>query len=168
MENTVKLVELAKHGNKDAFATLYEQIYKDLYRFALYTLKNPSDAEDVVSEAVIDAYSDIKKLRSNESFKSWIFKIVSNKCCKKIREYRRNETDIETCDLNDCFESGCEENIVVRQLFMELAAEERLIIGLHIFAGYTSKEIAKQLKMNENTVRSKESRALKKLAVKMR
>ncbi len=73
MENTVKLVELAKHGNKDAFATLYEQIYKDLYRFALYTLKNPSDAEDVVSEAVIDAYSGIKKLRSNESFKSWIF-----------------------------------------------------------------------------------------------
>ena len=109
MEDVTSLVLRAKDGDVDALAVVYAQIYKDLYRFALYTLKNPSDAEDVVSEAVIDAYSDIKKLRSNESFKSWIFKIVSNKCCKKIREYGRKDTDIETCDLNDCFESGCEE-----------------------------------------------------------
>ena len=40
-----------------------------------------------------------------------------------------------------------------------------MIISMHLFAGYTSKEIAELLKMNENTVRSKESRALKKLAM---
>lgn len=44
----------------------------------------------------------------------------------------------------------------------ELADEERLIISMHQFAGYTSREIAAILHMNENTVRSKESRALKK------
>lgn len=55
------------------------------------------------------------------------------------------------------------ECIQVRKLFFELADEERLIISMHQFAGYTSREIAEILHMNENTVRSKESRALKKM-----
>ena len=57
-----------------------------------------------------------------------------------------------------------EDGAVMRTLFYELGEEDRMIISMHLFAGYTSKEIAKLLKMNENTVRSKESRALKKLA----
>ena len=43
-----------------------------------------------------------------------------------------------------------------------------MIIAMHVFAGYTSREIAKQLHMNENTVRSKESRALKKMRDKLK
>lgn len=53
------------------------------------------------------------------------------------------------------------------ELVFELSDEERLIIGMHQFAGYTGREIAEILHMNENTVRSKESRGLKKLAQKM-
>ena len=60
-----------------------------------------------------------------------------------------------------------EEHILVRKLFFELADEERLIIAMHVFGGYKSHEIARLLKMNENTVRSKESRGLKKLAGKL-
>ncbi|MDE6968361.1 MAG: sigma-70 family RNA polymerase sigma factor, partial [Eubacterium sp.] len=52
--------------------------------------------------------------------------------------------------------------------YQELAPEERMIIAMHVFAGYTSREIAKQLHMNENTVRSKESRALKKMRDKLK
>ena len=51
----------------------------------------------------------------------------------------------------------------MRTQFFRLKNEERLIISMHVFAGYTSREIAGILHMNANTVRSKESRALKKL-----
>lgn len=54
------------------------------------------------------------------------------------------------------------ECIQVRKLFFELADEERLTQYAPV-AGYTSREIAAILHMNENTVRSKESRALKKM-----
>lgn len=60
------------------------------------------------------------------------------------------------------------EQLAVRLLFWELAAEDRMIIAMHLFAGYTSKEIARQLHMNENTVRSRESRALKKMKEKLK
>jgi RNA polymerase sigma-70 factor (ECF subfamily) len=51
----------------------------------------------------------------------------------------------------------------VREAFFELQEEERMILGMHIFLGYRTREIAAQLSMNENTVRSRESRALQKL-----
>lgn len=42
-------------GSASAFASLYQEYYLDLYRFALYTLKNRQDAEDVVGDTVADA-----------------------------------------------------------------------------------------------------------------
>ena len=62
MKNDMKLVRRAKRGDVDAFAELYAGIYKDMYRFALYTLRNTSDAEDAVSDAVTDAFASIRKL----------------------------------------------------------------------------------------------------------
>ena len=41
------------------FAQMYETVYKDLYRFALCMMRNPQDAEDAVSEAVVAAYENI-------------------------------------------------------------------------------------------------------------
>lgn len=48
MNQTTELVRRAASGDAHAFATLYSFIYKDLYRFSLYTLQNPQDAEDAV------------------------------------------------------------------------------------------------------------------------
>ena len=53
------------------------------------------------------------------------------------------------------------------KVFSELSPEERLIVGMHIFFGYKTREIAKVMKLNDSTVRSKESRALKKMAAKI-
>ena len=77
MNQNLQQIKQAKSGDTDAFANLYRIYYTDLYRFALYTLKNPADAEDAVSETVIDAFASIRKLRLEASFKAWIFKILS-------------------------------------------------------------------------------------------
>ena len=47
----------------EVFAAYYEKVYRELYYFALHTLKNPQDAEDAVSEAVADAFATVEKLR---------------------------------------------------------------------------------------------------------
>ena len=153
----------AKSGDTGAFAELYRTIYADLYRFALYTLKNPADAEDAVSETVMDAFSSIRKLRSEDSFRPWIFKILSVKCKRRFLEYS-SQPDELTADIPDGNSiHDLAEGIDLRTQFFRLKNEERLIISMHVFAGYSSREIAGILHMNANTVRSKESRALKKL-----
>ena len=70
---------------KDEFIELYTAVYKDLYRYALYVLGNREDAEDAVSEAVVDAYAEFGKLRDKGAFKGWIFKILSAKCKRRLK-----------------------------------------------------------------------------------
>lgn len=167
MEMNILDVQKAKRGDTQAFARLYEQIYADLYRFALYTLKHTSDAEDAVSETVTDAFASIRKLKKEEAFKGWMFRILYNKCKDKLKEYTKKTVEFPEDYSEQATKENLEEGAMVRTLFFELEEEERMIISMHLFAGYTSKEIAELLKMNENTVRSKESRALKKLAIKV-
>lgn len=167
MEVNILEVKKAKRGDAAAFAGLYQQVYADLYRFALYTLKNKTDAEDVVSETVVDAFASIGRLRRAESFKGWIFRILYNKCKDKLREYTRKDEELPEDYREVPADEKVEDGVVMRTLFFELEEEERMIVSMHLFAGYTSKEIGKLLGLNENTVRSKESRALKKLARQM-
>lgn len=146
------------------FEEHYRQVYKDLYRFALYTLGNPQDAEDVVSEAVVDAYQSYEKLRNQEAFRGWIFKILTVKCKRKLKEYVNKTVELEESGL--AFGDGewtVEESQDVRNAYFSLSEEERLIISMSVFGGYNSREIGKNLMLRDTTVRSKLSRALEKM-----
>lgn len=155
------LVRQACHKDKDAFALLYSGVYKDLYRFALYTLGQPEDAEDVVSDTVADAFATIHKLRNATAFRSWIFRILTNKCKMILKSYsKRNlelNTEIQMPDRNYA------EIQDVRNAFAKLSPEERLILSLTVFAGYTNEEAAKLLNMKSGTLRSAKSRAMDKM-----
>ncbi|MEE0061612.1 MAG: RNA polymerase sigma factor [Acutalibacteraceae bacterium] len=156
------LVRSAKKGDRHSFATLYSYIYKDLYKYALFTLRSQEDAEDCVSEAVIDAYRTIGNLKNEEAFKAWFFKILSAKCKKKIHEYYLKPVENEFP--YDSF-GEIDAGIDLRTAFFKLPPEDRMIVSLTVFGGYSSKEISKIIKMNSNTVRSRYSRALEKLKV---
>jgi RNA polymerase sigma-70 factor (ECF subfamily) len=164
------LVKRAKLGDVDAFAELYRKIYKKLYQFALYTLKNPEDAQDVVSEAVTDAFEQIGQLKRDDSFNSWMYRIVANKCNRKMREFynRQEELSEERRQENSSSEDRREEYMEVRRVFFELPQMDRMIVGMHVFLGYKTREIAQILEMNENTVRSRESRALRRMGEQLK
>ena len=162
MEKATGLVRQARRGSASAFASLYQEYYLDLYRFAFYTLKNRQDAEDVVSDTVADAWAQIAGLKKAESFKAWIFKILSNKCRRRLKEYldktEEIPEDLSVPDRNHA------EDADVRAAFARLSDEERMILSLNLFGGYTSKEIGRLLDLNDNTVRSRQKRALEKMA----
>lgn len=157
-----ELAVLAKKGDADAFSKLYEMVYRDLYRFALCTMKHPQDAEDAVSEAVVKAYGNIRKLRKTEAFRSWIFQILVNVCKKKwsSREYEDQPILEEMSEEKDYALAQD-----VRNAFSILSEEERMIVSLSVFGGYKSAEIGEMLHLNANTVRSKQSRALEKMSL---
>ena len=159
-ENFKSLVKAAKKGDQHSFAVLYSEIYKDLYKYAFFTLRSVEDAEDCVSEAVVDAFRTIGNLKNEESFRAWFFKILTVKCKRKIKEYYKNTDDnaILTADFDDV-----DTSIDLQRALFLLPAQDRIIISLTVFGGYSSKEISKILRMNCNTVRSKYSRALVKI-----
>lgn len=72
MKVDMNLVTKASSGDRDAFGELYNSCYKDLYKFALYTLGNADDAADVVSDTFVDIWRGLPKLREPEAFSSWV------------------------------------------------------------------------------------------------
>lgn len=151
--------------NMERFMMLYETVYKDLYRLAYYYLGNSHDAEDIVGETVLKAYENFKKLRNEEAFRGWIFKILINQCNTKLR----NKINRKTVELNESvsYESNLDEKVIVRELLAELSNEERQIVVLSVFGGYKGEEIARMLNKRHSTIRSKYRRALKKLEQKL-
>lgn len=159
-----KLVILAIAGEQDAFVELYKLYYTKLYRYAAYTLRGAQDAEDAVSETMVDAYEGIKKLKNPDAFGTWIFRILSNKCKTKMRDYyvaADEEVPEEAANVDMTL------NFSVKEMFLKLPKKERMVVGLSVFGGYDSKEIGDILKMNASTVRSIRKRTLEKMAREM-
>lgn len=162
-----ELIRRAKTGDVKAFSRLYAQIYKDLYKFALYMTRHPQDAEDAVSEAVISAYEHISGLKKDSSFRSWMFTILNNHC-KKIRKLGQKEQAKLTEHLEDRAEAeGHEPDYAqwhdVRRAFEMLDEEDQRIVAFSVFGGYQSEEIAQMMGKNAATVRSRKYRALEKM-----
>ena len=80
-----ELIRRAKRGDIKAFSQLYARIYQDLYKFALYMTRHTQDAEDAVSDTVLSAYENISSLRKEDSFRNWMFTILSNRCKRMQR-----------------------------------------------------------------------------------
>lgn len=158
-------VEEAIGGDEGAFVKLYEQYYTRLYKYAVYTLRTVQDAEDAVSETIADAYAGIVKLKNPDSFGTWLFRILSSKCKAKMRDYYVLSNDEIKEELS--VHTDLALNLQVKQMFLALPKKERQVIGLSVFAGYDSKEIADILKLNANTVRSIRKRTLEKMAREM-
>lgn len=154
------LIRRARKGDVKAFSELYARIHVELYKFALYTLKHPQDAEDAVSEAVIAAYENIRKLTKEESFRSWIFKILSNQCKKKFKAAKQTEELEQEIPAEEVDYAKVHD---VREAFQLLSEEERMIVAFSIFGGYKSDEIGSMLEQKAATVRSKKNRALGKM-----
>lgn len=154
------LIRRAKKGDAKAFSELYARIYKDLYKFAYYMMRQQQDAEDAVSDTVITAFENMGKLKREESFRNWMFTILANRCRKKLcgREYNEELPENLMAEETDFVQTQD-----VREAFLSLEAKDRLIVGWSVLGGYSSDEISSMLEMNAATVRSRKKRALEKL-----
>ena len=171
-ERMEELVKLAVGGDARSFAELYESVYKDLYKSAYYTLGNSHDAENVVSDTALDAFAGINKLRDPKNFRAWIFRILSNKCNKYIRGYIKNREFVSEVPIEEYLDISvaegdsiktAEDKSIIEQAFSVLSNEEKEIVTMTVYGEMDSGEIASSMNINRNTVRSKYSRALRKM-----
>lgn len=166
MEN---LVKKAKKGNEEAFSKLILAEKDSLYKIAISRMKTIEDAEDVIQETVIEAYVKMHTIRKNESFKSWIRTILldmiktfyERKAKKDIKIQTKLMENFEKDNVNNIIKT--EQDMDFKMLLNKLENEDRTIILLFYNDGYKIKEISKMLNMNENTVKTKLSRARKKI-----
>src|SRR5438309_483300 len=73
------VIARAKSGDRVAFAELYDRHVDSVYRYLLYRVREPSDAEDLASEVFTRAFANIHRYRwQGKSFLAWLYTIARN------------------------------------------------------------------------------------------
>lgn len=154
------LISKAKKGDPEAFITIMENCKSDMYKVAISILHNDNDAADAMSETILKCWSEIGKLKKEKYFKTWLTRILINNCNDIIRKnshtvYVESYDAIEPADSEDVYSKD------VKDCLDALSENSRLIMLLYYTQGFKVKEIAQMLNMNENTVKTRLSRARK-------
>lgn len=144
----------------ELFEQKYRECEKSLFLVAVGYLHNTEDAKDCVQEAVLSALKSFRDLRSHAHFKTWLTRIVINKCKDFIRKRRYTE------ELADTLQVFCD--LPVAELEMvdcicKLPPKVSVYITLRFYGGMTYEEVATALKQPVSTVKYKTKKALLEL-----
>lgn len=143
---------------------LFEQKYieceKSLFLIAIGYLHNTEDAKDCVQEAVIAAWKSFNELKNIEFFKTWITRIVINKCKDYMKKQRYTE---ELTDGVNVFYETPTEEIDILNCICKLPPKLSVYVTLRFYNEMTYEEVAKALKEPVSTVKYKTKKALLEL-----
>ena len=159
--NTVKLVRKSKKGNNLAFSTLIKSYEKDLYKVAIAMTKNDDDALDCIQEAILQAYISIKDLRQDEYFKTWLIKILINKCNALLKKNKKIlNLDVSIAE-NDKVEQS--DRLELKDSINNLDSDLKIVVILYYYEDMSIKDISESLNIPQGTIKSRLSRARSKL-----
>ena len=123
-------------------------------RYVYFRVSNKEDAKDILQETYLTAFQKFNCLNDEKRFKSWIIKIAKNKCNDY---YRKQKPDlVSNYDLDLCAsKSGINERFEMIEIINSLKDNEREILNLYYFAGYSQSDISKMLNIPIGTVKSR-------------
>ncbi|MEJ2884009.1 RNA polymerase sigma factor [Pedobacter sp. GR22-6] len=167
IDKHLHLVEECRKANRKAQFEIYKLYAKAMYNVALRILAQEAEAEDVLQEAFLDAFTRIDSFRGETTFGLWLKQIVINKSINQLRKRKAEFISIDGIDVAaeetvpfDDLEMKVNE---IRDAVSKLPDGYRVVLTLYLFEGYDHEEIAHILKISENTSRSQYMRAKVKL-----
>jgi RNA polymerase sigma-70 factor (ECF subfamily) len=104
------LVAAAKAGDSSAFSDLIRHYDRRVFRMAKQITQNDDDAEDVLQETFLKAYTHLDDFQGNSKFYTWVVRIAVNEALMKLRKRRSDRT----VPLDDPIDTG--EDEVVREI----------------------------------------------------
>lgn len=147
------LVKMAKRGDAEAFITLIEQNKQGMYKVARGFLHNQEDVADAMQDTVLTCYEKISTLKKDTYFKTWMIRILINKC-KDILKQQKRDVLIENIQDFDGYAKDvtAEESKGFVELIEPLKEQDRSIFTLYYVYGMKVREIAAYMDMKEGTV----------------
>jgi RNA polymerase sigma-70 factor (ECF subfamily) len=158
MDEEVVLVRRAKKGDRENFSQLVKNYTTKAYRIAFALLRDQADAEDAVQDAFVTAYRSIAKLQKEESFGSWLCRIVTSRAYDIMRKRKRRREVVSGERLSDVEQlpshsDSWDLSLDLRWAIEHLPETHRLVVLLHYAEGATTDEIGYILDRPPGTVR---------------
>src|SRR3954468_6493283 len=85
------LVQRAKAGDVEAFEELVRRYDRNVFRIAQHITQNREDAEDVVQDAFLKAYTNLQNFQENSKFYTWLVRIAVNEALMRLRRRRTGQ-----------------------------------------------------------------------------
>lgn len=163
-EPTLKhlVIQAQKSRDAEAFILLMEQNRQSMLKTAKAFLSNEEDVADVIQDTILTCYEKLDTLKQPEFFKTWLIRILINKCKDCLRKNR--ELHIPEEYTVPGHTQSLSSNYEFRELLASLDEKYRSILVLYYSEGFNIREIAQLLELNEHTVKSRLARARKKFA----
>jgi RNA polymerase sigma-70 factor (ECF subfamily) len=120
-----ELVDLACRKVDGAFRVIMQRHNRRLYRIARAVLRNDSEAEDVVQEAYVRAFTNLAEFRGEASLATWLSRIALNEALGRIRRHR------PTADLTSLEQSPPQAEIIPFPLASPQLDPERTMAQRH-------------------------------------
>ncbi|MCM0649045.1 sigma-70 family RNA polymerase sigma factor [Clostridium swellfunianum] len=155
-------VGLAIKGSKDSFAKLIKYLEPSMYRVSKAILQSDNDCADAMQETILKAYKAIESLKEPQFFKTWLIRILINEC-KKTNMQKGRIIPMEEIT-SERIVNDIEDSLSVQELLNTLENDLRSVASLYYFEDLPIKDISGMLSIPEGTVKSRLSRARKKLA----
>lgn len=155
-----KIMSSKKQSLNDFFIETVDENKTAMFRLAYSIVSNKEDAEDVVSDSILKAYSHLSDLRNIKKMKAWLFQILVNEgkdCLRKRKQFALVE---DTSIFRDpASETGSNSYSDLLEFVYQLEGSFKEVIILYYFEEFRIKEIAKILSISEGTVKSRLFRA---------
>ena len=157
------LIQGSIDGDRQIQEILYHRFSPKMYAVCLRYSGNPDDAQDLLQEGFIKVFKNLSKFRGDGSFEGWIRRIFVNTSIehfrKKVNLYTVTETQEVTIEDKEwsVLDNLAEKDIIT--MIQELSPGYRAVFNMHVIEGYSHKEIADILGINEGTSKSQLARA---------
>jgi len=151
-------------------ATLVEQHYESLYRFAFRLTGKAADAEDLTQQTYLDAQRKLDTLREPDKARAWLFMIVRNLYRRRLRDRgSHSEVTLEAIGEPVSEEVSLQplDSVGLQSVLDTLPEEFRTVLVLFYFQELSYREISEQLDVPIGTVMSRLSRGKKHLRERM-
>lgn len=167
-------------GNEEAFNVIYEQTFKYLHTCVIHVVKNEDAAMDMLQETYLEISKSISQLKNEEDFMSWAAMIANRKCfayLKKQKNLVLVSDNAEEGEASDYFENIADDEAfipeevlqdrekqrLIKEIIDELSDVQRMCIIGFYYNEQKQEEIAEELGIPVNTVKSHLNRAKAKI-----
>lgn len=146
------------------FDSVFSRQVDRVYRLCMLYLRCPADAEDVTQTVFLKYLRVEKVFESLEHEKAWFFRVAHNACRDVLKSaWRRKEKPV--AQVREGIAPAQEEDVL--SLMWQLPEAYRLVLYLHYFEGYQTREIGRMLHRNHSTVRTQLARARELMKMEM-
>lgn len=175
-QNIEQLLQHCKSGNQHAQMEVYNRYYKAMYNTSLRIVKDSFEAEDIMQESFLTAFTKLDSLKETKTFGSWLKRIVINNSIyhyKKSGRYQDVPLDDVLYKVEDHESNDNDHNLnrlkanQVLETMNTLKDNYRMCLTLHLIEGYDYDEICKIMNISSANCRTMISRAKESLRKKL-